>query len=401
MLPEELLVEEIGEKKTPKDAQRGKDSVRLYLKEMGRIPLLTREQELALARAIESAEQSYRSALFELPGIQRAILRLMERIVQGDSPIDNPFRTYFFSQEQLVSKALGVRKKLEKALDPAKVKRILENAGLGLALLEWIDRSIPGASQDKIEERKMRYFQAKQALVEANLRLVISIAKKYAHGELSLLDLIQEGNLGLIRAVEKFDYKKGFRFSTYATWWIRQAIARATAELGRTIRIPIHMNEALHKMERARHALAQEKGGQPTPEELGRVTKFSESRLLDLMAISQKPLSLEAAVAEDRDTQLGDLLEDRNAPSPAALAAASFLKEEIRNILDTLSDRERRIVMLRFGLEDGCPHPLEEIGKMLHVSQEKVRHLEMRALNYLRHSWVTEPSGAGCEMKIP
>ena len=291
------------------------DPVRMYLKEIGKVDLLTASEEVDLAMKIEAGLEA---------------------------------------TEKLEASEAG-----ELELTRSEMRRLtrIENVGL----------------------------EAKQALISANLRLVVSIAKRYVGRGMLFLDLIQEGNLGLIRAVEKFDYQKGFKFSTYATWWIRQAITRAIADQARTIRIPVHMVETINKLVRVQRQLLQDLGRDPTPEEIGAEMDMSADRVREIQKISQEPVSLETPIGEEEDSQLGDFIEDSQAIVPPDAASFSMLQEQLTQVLDSLADRERKVIELRFGLVDGHPRTLEEVGREFGVTRERIRQIESKTLAKLRH----------------
>lgn len=299
------------------------DPVRMYLKEIGKVPLLSADEEIELAQKMEAGSV----AVEKIP-------LLKERLAEtGD--------------EQ------------EKEEIQAEIK----------ALQLDVDRG----------------SDAKKRLAEANLRLVVSIAKRYVGRGMLFLDLIQEGNLGLIKAVEKFDYRKGYKFSTYATWWIRQAITRAIADQARTIRIPVHMVETINKLIRVSRQLLQELGREPTPEEIAEEMKMPVERVREILKISQEPVSLETPIGEEEDSHLGDFIKDDNVPVPADAATFTLLKEQLEEVLGTLTEREQKVLMLRFGLEDGRARTLEEVGKEFNVTRERIRQIEAKALRKLRH----------------
>ncbi len=299
------------------------DPVRMYLKEIGKVPLLSADEEIELAQKMEAGSV----AVEKIP-------LLKERLAEtGD--------------EQ------------EKEEIQAEIK----------ALQLDVDRG----------------SDAKKRLAEANLRLVVSIAKRYVGRGMLFLDLIQEGNLGLIKAVEKFDYRKGYKFSTYATWWIRQAITRAIADQARTIRIPVHMVETINKLIRVSRQLLQELGREPTPEEIAEEMKMPVERVREILKISQEPVSLETPIGEEEDSHLGDFIKDDNVPVPADAATFTLLKEQLEEVLGTLTEREQKVLTLRFGLEDGRARTLEEVGKEVNVTRERIRQIEAKALRKLRH----------------
>ena len=291
------------------------DPVRMYLKEIGKVPLLSAAEEIDLAMKIEA-------------GVAAAA-------------------------------------ELDKAEEEGRELERREKRRLGRVEQVGID--------------------AKQQLIEANLRLVVSLAKRYVGRGMLVLDLIQEGNLGLIRAVEKFDYTKGFKFSTYATWWIRQAITRAIADQARTIRIPVHMVETINKLVRIQRQLLQELGREPTPEEIGKEMGLPAERVREIQKISQEPVSLETPIGEEEDSQLGDFIEDDAAVVPPDAASFSMLQEQLSQVLDGLAERERKVISLRFGLEDGHPRTLEEVGREFGVTRERIRQIESKTLAKLRH----------------
>ena len=298
------------------------DPVRMYLKEIGKVPLLSADEEIELAQNMEDGAVA------------------TEKINVLKSRLDGA------SEE-------------EKAEIKEEIKTLQRDVDKGA--------------------------DAKKRLAEANLRLVVSIAKRYVGRGMLFLDLIQEGNLGLIKAVEKFDYKKGYKFSTYATWWIRQAITRAIADQARTIRIPVHMVETINKLIRVSRQLLQELGREPSPEEIAKEMNMPVERVREILKISQEPVSLETPIGEEEDSHLGDFIKDDNVPVPADAAAFTLLKEQLEEVLGTLTEREQKVLTLRFGLEDGRARTLEEVGKEFNVTRERIRQIEAKALRKLRH----------------
>ena len=294
----------------------------------------------------------------------------------GEGGVSDPVRMYL--------KEIGKVPLLTAAQEVNLAQRIEAGLAAGVEIAE-ANGSLSSVDETSLQATGADGLRAKRQLIEANLRLVVSIAKRYVGRGMLLLDLIQEGNLGLMRAVEKFDYTKGFKFSTYATWWIRQAITRAIADQARTIRIPVHMVETINKVTRVQRQMVQEKGREPTVEELGEKLDMAPERVREIQRISQEPVSLEAPVGDEDDSLLGDFVEDPGAIAPADAAARALLTEAVEEALEQLSERERRVVRLRFGLDDGQLHTLEEVGKEFGVTRERIRQIESKTLAKLRH----------------
>jgi RNA polymerase primary sigma factor len=335
------------------------DPVRMYLKEIGKVPLLTAAQEVDLAMRIEGGEFA---------------TALIESIDAAPAKVDQKqFR-------RVVDSVVMIR---EHQLDPEKR---LRNEGVGR---ERASRSYRPKTREELMDFARRVERdgqlAKKRLIEANLRLVVSIAKRYVGRGMLFLDLIQEGNLGLIRAVEKFDYSKGYKFSTYATWWIRQAITRAIADQARTIRIPVHMVETINKLARIQRQLLQEKGREPTADEIGHLMGVPAEKVREILKVSQEPVSLETPIGEEEDSHLGDFIEDSEAVVPIDAASFILLQEQLESVLHTLSEREKKVIQLRFGLIDGHPRTLEEVGREFGVTRERIRQIESKTLSKLRH----------------
>ena len=424
-------------------APDGEDPVRIYLKEIGKVPLLTAEQEVSIGRRIEVGQIALRRALGGIPMVVARLLGFVDRVRRGEMPAEDlillpeggeldpeemkPILTSFGRMRRLAREI----ERLEEALadkrrgkttranyhqwiakNRATIQTLVENLPLKPVLLDELVahsrrateqmRGLPrgkslrelerqvGLSRRhlqstlrQIEEHDRVVRQAKKELMEANLRLVVSVAKRYLGSELSLLDLVQEGNIGLMKAVDRFQYRRGFKFSTYATWWIRQAITRAIADHSRTIRIPVHMVETLNRISRVNRTLVNELGREPTPEELAQRTGVPAKKVRLILESSRKPLSLETPIGED--SELGDFLEDKGAESPNDTLITQDLTTQVERALSTLSPKEKEILRLRFGIGEEGEHTLEEVGKRFAVTRERIRQIETKALRKLRH----------------
>ena len=441
------------------------DPVRMYLKQMGQVPLLTREQEVEISKRIEEAEINSRKLFNHFGFATNAYLSLVERLETGKERFDRIIsdkhvdsrekylkavptqRKAILRQHSVVtSKFIACVKARQSKTDRVKKRKAFDQAREQMAALydklyfkqKAVEDFVTVADQDyhklvacqkaikkmessqkakanaealRSEIRKLHQFEeeqrmtseefeqnyrdlkmwlrkglrAKSEMVEANLRLVISIAKKYTNRGLSFLDLIQEGNMGLMKAVEKFEYRRGYKFSTYATWWIRQAITRSIADQARTIRIPVHMIETINKLMRVQKQLVQEFGREPTPEEVAEEMNLPVDRVRAVLKMAQQPISLQSPVGDSDDTHFGDFIEDKSAENPSEMTAYSLLKDRLQDVLTTLTEREQEVLTLRFGLADGYSRTLEEVGRKFTVTRERIRQIEAKALRKMRH----------------